>query len=71
MGFSIPLAAWLRNELRPWAENMFEQIPQDSEHFNKPMIDQLWKEHLSGQREHTEQLWGVLSLLGFIAGYRA
>jgi asparagine synthase (glutamine-hydrolysing) len=65
MGFSIPLAAWLRKELRPWAENLLEQIPQDSEHFNKPMIDQLWKEHLSGQRVHTEQLWGVLSLLGF------
>jgi len=28
------------------------------------MIDQLWREHLSGQRVHTEQLWGVLSLLG-------
>ena len=66
MGFSIPLAAWLGNELRPWAENLLEQIPQDSEHFNKPMIDQLWKDHLSGQRVHTEQLWGILSLLGFM-----
>jgi len=65
MGFSIPLAAWLRNELRPWAENLLNQIPNDSEHFNKPMIDRLWKEHLSGRRVHTEQLWGVLSLLGF------
>lgn len=66
MGFSIPLAAWLRNELRPWAENLLNQIPNDSGNFNKPMIDQLWQEHLSGQREHTEQLWGVLSLLGFM-----
>jgi asparagine synthase (glutamine-hydrolysing) len=66
MGFSIPLAAWLRNELRPWAENLLNQIPDDSEHFNKPMIHQLWKEHLSGQRVHTEQLWSVLSLLGFM-----
>jgi len=66
MGFSIPLATWLRNELRPWAENLLNQIPVDSEHFNKSMIEQLWKEHLSGQREHTEQLWGLLSLLGFI-----
>jgi asparagine synthase (glutamine-hydrolysing) len=65
MGFSIPLAAWLRRELRPWAENLLNQIPDDSEHFNKPMIDQLWREHLSGQRVHTEQLWGIFSLLGF------
>lgn len=65
MGFTIPLAEWLRNELRPWAENLIEQIPQDSEHFNKPMIDLLWKEHLSGKKMNTEQLWGVLNLLGF------
>jgi asparagine synthase (glutamine-hydrolysing) len=66
MGFSIPLAAWLKKELRPWAENLLEQIPADSDHFNKPMINKLWQEHLSGQRIHTEQLWGVLSLLGFM-----
>lgn len=66
MGFSIPLASWLINELRPWAENLLDQIPNDSEHFNKPMIDKLWREHLSGQRVHTEQLWGILNLLGFV-----
>ena len=65
MGFSIPLTGWLKDELRPWAESMLNKIPNDSEHFNKPMIDHLWKEHLSGQRVHTEQLWGVLILLGF------
>jgi len=66
MGFSIPLAAWLRQELRSWAESLLDQIPDDSDHFNKPMIDQLWQEHLSGRGVHTEQLWGVLSLLGFM-----
>jgi asparagine synthase (glutamine-hydrolysing) len=66
MGFSIPLTGWLKNELRPWAENLLDQIPNDSEHLNKTMIDQLWKEHLSGQREHTEKLWGILSLQAFI-----
>ena len=66
MGFSIPLAEWLTKELRPWAQDLLEHIPADSEQFNKSMINQLWKEHLSGQRLHTEQLWGVLSLLGFM-----
>ncbi len=66
MGFSIPLSSWLINELRPWAENLLDQIPNDSEHFNKPVINMLWQEHLSGQRIHTEQLWGILNLLGFV-----
>ena len=65
MGFSIPLAAWLRNDLREWAENLIDRIPEDSEQFNKPQIMQLWREHLSGQ-VRTEQLWGVFSLLGFV-----
>ena len=66
MGFSIPMGAWLKRELRPWAESLLDQIPRDSEHFNKPMVDRLWNEHLTGRREHTEQLWGVLSLLGYL-----
>lgn len=65
MGFSIPLADWLKSELRPWAENQFEKIPNNSEVFNKPMIKQLWQSHLSGQLVHTEQLWSILTLLEF------
>ena len=66
MGFSIPMAAWLTKELRPWAEDLLSKIPGDSELFNKPMINGLWQDHLSGRRVNTEQLWGVLSLLGFV-----
>ena len=66
MGFSIPLAGWLRNELRPWAEELLGQVPNDSENLNRPMIDQLWREHLSGQRVHTEKLWGIFNLLSYL-----
>lgn len=65
MGFSIPLAAWLRNDLRPWAESLLNQIPDDHENFNKAAIQKMWQEHLTGQRVHTEQLWGILNLLVF------
>lgn len=65
MGFSIPLSAWLKNELRPWTESLLAHISNDDEFFNKPMIDQLWKEHLSGERVHTEKIWGILSLISF------
>lgn len=65
MGFSIPLATWLRNDLRPWAENLIDQIPGDHLQFNKPQIMQIWNSHLSGQ-EHTEQLWGIFSLIQFV-----
>ena len=65
MGFSIPLAAWLRNDLRPWAESLLSKIPDDHENFNKVEIQKIWQEHLTGQRVHTEKLWGIFNLLGF------
>lgn len=64
MGFSIPLGDWLKKELRPWAESLLDQIPDDSEFFNKPSVMQLWRSHLTGQRVNTEQLWGIFSLVG-------
>jgi asparagine synthase (glutamine-hydrolysing) len=65
MGFSIPLTGWLKSELRSWVEDLLQTIPSDSEYFDKPMIQSMWKEHLSGQQAHTEQLWGILSLISF------
>lgn len=67
MGFSIPLAAWLVSELRPWVEGLLGKIPPDSEYFNKKAIDQLWRAHLNGLQANTEQLWGILTLLQFNA----
>lgn len=66
MGFSIPLGDWMKNELHSWVSNKISSIPRDSEHFNRSMIDQLWSDHLSGIKENTEQLWGILTLIDFI-----
>lgn len=66
MGFSIPLADWLRNELRPWVEELLRQTNYVSDIFDKSMIDRLWAEHKSGQRVHTEELWSILNLLAFL-----
>ena len=63
MGFSIPLGEWLKKELRPWAEDLLEKIPQDSEKLNKTEINKLWAEHTTGQRAHSEELWAILSLV--------
>ncbi|WP_394809766.1 asparagine synthase (glutamine-hydrolyzing) [Nitrosomonas sp.] len=66
MGFDIPLSSWLRKELRPWVEETISKIEHDSPNFDRPAIFQLWNEHLSGQIDHTDQIWALLSLLTFI-----
>jgi len=66
MGFSIPISGWLRKELRPWAENLIDKIPADSEFFDVPMIKRIWREHQSSQRENTERIWALLTLATFL-----
>ncbi|MGH6645909.1 asparagine synthase (glutamine-hydrolyzing) [Aquabacterium sp.] len=65
MGFSIPIQSWLKKDLRPWAEELIADIPHDSQTFKKHQVLQLWNESLAGQN-HSEKLWGLLSLLSFL-----
>lgn len=65
MGFSIPLSSWLKKELRPWAEELLDNIQGDSEHFTKAAIERLWQEHLSAKRDHTDRLWAILSFFAW------
>ena len=66
MGFSIPLSSWLRKELRPWVETLLQSIKLEAGPLNKQLIEQYWQEHLSGQRDHTDRLWGILSIFGYL-----
>jgi asparagine synthase (glutamine-hydrolysing) len=66
MGFSIPLASWMRNELRPWVEYNIDFINKDKGPWDKKMVNQLWLEHMNGQRDRTEQLWAIIMLGNFV-----
>ena len=60
-GFGIPLAAWLRNELRDWAEDLLQRDKLESEGcFNADSIKEKWRQHLQGKRDWHYQLWNVL-----------
>jgi asparagine synthase (glutamine-hydrolysing) len=66
MGFSIPLAAWMRNELRPWVESILDTVSQHDGPWATVEVKRLWGQHLAGQRNCTEQLWGILMLQSFL-----
>jgi asparagine synthase (glutamine-hydrolysing) len=60
-GFSIPLDAWLRGPLKPWAADLLAQDRLRAQGlFNPARVGQMWAEHLSGQRNHGYWLWNVL-----------
>jgi asparagine synthase (glutamine-hydrolysing) len=61
MGFSMPLARWLRGPLRDWAEDLLE-----AHHLGDTLIDiaavrQLWSEHING-RDRANEIWTILML---------
>jgi len=61
MGFGIPIDAWLRGELRDWAEDLLnEKRMQDEGFFDVVQVRQKWSEHISGERNWQYLLWDVL-----------
>ncbi|SFF42663.1 asparagine synthase (glutamine-hydrolysing) [Fontimonas thermophila] len=61
MGFGIPVGEWLRGPLRPWADELLSHGNlQRTGLLNPEPIQKVWAEHLSGRRDWTTRLWGVL-----------
>lgn len=60
-GFGIPVGRWLRGPLRSWAESLLDpQRLQAEGYFHEKPIQNKWREHLVGTRDHTASLWAVL-----------
>ena len=61
MGFAVPIAAWLRSELREWAESLLDasRLRQEG-FFDAAIVRSKWEQHLSGVHNWHRQLWNVL-----------
>jgi asparagine synthase (glutamine-hydrolysing) len=71
-GFSIPLAAWLRKELRDYAHSLLlgaKGLPATGL-FERSYLERLWKEHQSGIRDHAYPLFALLSFAQWHALYQ-
>jgi asparagine synthase (glutamine-hydrolysing) len=61
-GFSIPAAAWLRGELAPLAQEVLAPGRTKTQgFFNAEVVTRLLQEHLARRRDHSRQIWGLLS----------
>ena len=61
MGFSVPLANWLRNELKELVENKLILQPTGLAQIMKTeQIAKLWQQHVSGAKDHSNVLWSML-----------
>jgi asparagine synthase (glutamine-hydrolysing) len=61
MGFNLPLRQWLRGPLRPWAEELLDPKKLNQQDVFEPVpVRTAWMEHLSGKRNASGRLWGIL-----------
>jgi len=65
-GFSVPIAYWLRNELKGWSQEMLLAIRRNPDFWDYPIIETMWSEHQAGFRDHSQRLWGAFALAPFI-----
>jgi asparagine synthase (glutamine-hydrolysing) len=67
MGFGLPIGAWLRGELAPWAEHLLDERRLRDQGLLDPLpIRRAWELHRSGRRDLGYELWDVLVLQSWI-----
>jgi asparagine synthase (glutamine-hydrolysing) len=60
-GFGVPVGAWLRGPLRPWAEDLLQaKRLRDDGMFDADLIRDKWSAHISGKTDVFDALWPVL-----------
>lgn len=59
-GFSVPIAAWLRGDLKSMMDDAIDTL--DDAFINKDIIQNRWQQHVKGTHNWQHSLWGVLML---------
>jgi asparagine synthase (glutamine-hydrolysing) len=71
-GFRVPLPAWLRGELAPWAEDLLRRSPLRSlGYLNFDHVLDLWRRHYEGRADHSFDLWCLINLSGWYERWMA
>ena len=61
MGFGVPIGAWLRGDLRDWAEDLLdERRLAEGGLFDAAAVRRTWQQHLAGRHNWQYQLWTLL-----------
>ncbi|MFD0738339.1 asparagine synthase (glutamine-hydrolyzing) [Lysobacter koreensis] len=60
-GFGAPVTAWLRGDLREWADGLLDPAQLRAQRlFDADLVQGLWRQFLGGERKWHTHLWNVL-----------
>jgi asparagine synthase (glutamine-hydrolysing) len=69
-GFAVPLARWLRGELKDWAADLLDPVRMRAEgYFVTAQIERRWHQHLAGRMNWSSHLWGVLMFQSWLEDF--
>jgi asparagine synthase (glutamine-hydrolysing) len=60
MGFGVPMAEWIRRELRPAVEDLV--LASHGTEYEQAVARKVCRDHLMGRRDAAHQVWSLLSL---------
>ena len=62
MGFSVPLAEWLRTELKPLGDSVFVKPAEGlCQYFDADKLKSLWEKHQAGINQFSLELWSLIA----------
>ena len=71
-GFGVPIDSWLRGPLKDWAAALLDPARLAREgYLRAEPVTRLWREHLSGRRNHQHALWNVIMFQSWLAAQHA
>lgn len=70
MGFAVPVAKWLRGELRPWASELLDgvRLRRDG-YLDDRVVASRWRQHSSGAMDWSPNLWGLLMFQAWLEAW--
>ncbi|MGH9775348.1 MAG: asparagine synthase (glutamine-hydrolyzing) [Candidatus Acidiferrales bacterium] len=61
-GFTVPLDEWFRGRLKGFLRDvLFDASPHAHAFLNRKRLDEMFEQHMSGERNYGTQLWTVLN----------
>ncbi len=61
-GFGVPLGAWLRRDIAPVRDILLSRRARERGLLEMSAVERLISEHEAGRRDHSRQLWALLTL---------
>jgi asparagine synthase (glutamine-hydrolysing) len=70
-GFGAPVSAWLKGDLRGWADGLLDPARlADEGIFHVDAVAPLWKQFQQGERKWHTHLWNVLMFQAWQAHWK-